>query len=369
MRGITPFYTMVHERIMELGGIFNAHLHLDRAGTLAETKKILDAAKVGESHISLAYKHSLIPSIHSSRCYDPDILAERVDGYLDALIEAGTTRADSVVDTTVDRVGLQALEVFVELKAQRRGSLDLRVGAYSPLGFRDDEPERFELLSEGARMADFIGVLPERDDCSRYPEHIGFDESCRRMLQLSVEHGKPLHIHADQMNHPGETACEQIVRVMGEDGLSFPGGQEPMVWLVHAISPSTYDEKRFNALLEAFVELNVGVVCCPSAALSMRQYRSTKTPTANSIARVLEMMAAGVHVRIGSDNICDIASPAGTPDLMQELFALCNSVRYYDVELLAKLGAGLPLSVADESRLRAHLEEDQKEIDRFGEGA
>jgi cytosine/creatinine deaminase len=369
LRGITPFYTMLHERIMALGGLFNAHLHLDRAGTLAETEKILDAAKVGASHISLAYKHSLIPSIHSSRCYDPDLLAERVDGYLDAMEEVGTTRADSVVDTTVDRIGLQALEVFLKLKTKRRDSLDFRVGAYSPLGFRDDEPERFELLSEGIRMADFIGALPERDDHSRYPDHIGFDESCRRMLQLSAEHGKPLHLHADQTNHPSETACEQIVRVMREEGLSVPRDQEPMVWLVHVISPSTYNEKRFNALLEAFVALNIGVVCCPSAALSMRQYRSTQTPTANSIARVLEMMAAGVHVRIGSDNICDIASPAGTPDLMQELFVLCNSVRYYDVELLAKLGAGLPLSVADKARLHAHLEENQKEIDRFNEGA
>jgi cytosine/adenosine deaminase-related metal-dependent hydrolase len=350
--------------------MLNAHLHLDRSGTLAETREILNTSSSGgDSHLSLSDKHALIPKIHASRCYDTDVLAERVDGYLDALVEIGTTRADTVVDTTVDRVGLHALQAFLELKEKRRGMLDLRVGAYSPLGFRDDEPQRFELLVEGTRIADFIGALPERDDHTSYPQHIGFDESCRRMLTLSAEHGKPLHVHVDQRNHPGEAASERVVRAMREIGLSGQSDQEPMIWLVHVISPSTYDDERFNALIEAFVELNIGVICCPSAAISMRQYRPIRTPTANSIARVLEMLAAGVHVRVGSDNICDITSPAGTPDLMHELFVLCNAVRYYDVELLAKLGAGLRPDAADLSKLRAHLDQDRKEIARIARDA
>ncbi|MBW2289968.1 MAG: hypothetical protein JRG95_21695 [Deltaproteobacteria bacterium] len=353
--------------MLELGGMLNGHLHLDRSGTLAETRDLLGTSSSGgDSYLSLSDKHALIPMVHASRCYDPDVLAERVDAHLDALVEVGTTRADTVVDTTADRVGLGALQVFLELKAKWHGTLDLRVGAYSPLGFRDDEPDRFELLVEGVRIADFIGSLPERDDHSSYPEHIGFEESCRRMLTLSAEHGKPLHLHVDQRNHPDEAASEVVVRAARQIGLSGQCDQEPMIWLVHVISPSTYDDERFNALIEAFVELNIGVICCPSAALSMRQYRPVKTPTGNSIARVLEMLDAGVHVRVGSDNIDDITSPAGTPDLMQELFVLCNAVRYYEVELLAKLGAGVRPDAADLSRLRAHLDQDRKEIARLG---
>jgi hypothetical protein len=94
----------------------------------------------------------------------------------------------------------------------------------------------------------------------------------------------------------------------------------------------------------------------------MRQYRTVLTPTGNSIARVLEMAAAGVHVRLGSDNICDITSPAGTPDLMHEIYVLCNALRYYDVEILAKFSAGLRLDAADRLRLQRHLAEDRREI-------
>ena len=41
----------------------------------------------------------------------------------------------------------------------------------------------------------------------------------------------------------------------------------------------------FQATLAALVELNIGIICCPSAALSMRQLRPIATPTYNRIAR------------------------------------------------------------------------------------
>lgn len=361
----TPYFAQLRQRIQELGGLFNAHLHLDRSGTYDETRRLLDHdGDDGVSHLSLSKKHSLIPAIHASRCYEPEELRRRADGFLDMLVDAGTRRADTVVDVTADRVGLGALEQFMVLKAERRGELDLRVGAYSPLGFRDDEPERWELLAEGAKHADFIGTLPERDDLADYPEHIGFEENCRRMLQLCADLDKPLHIHVDQKNLPSEAASEWVVRVAAEMNLSAGPGAEPLIWLVHVISPSTYDEGRFDALLASLAEMNIGVICCPSAAISMRQYRPIQTPTSNSIARVLEMLAAGVHVRVGSDNLCDITSPASSPDLVDELFVLGNAVRYYDLDALAKLGAGQRLDEHDIARLHKHLEEDRREVAR-----
>jgi cytosine deaminase len=369
----TPFVTELRLRIASLGGAFNAHLHLDRSGTFHDTLELLEAADnaVSEtSHLSLSAKHAIIPLVHESHCYDGEELAERVSGYLDMIIAAGATRADTLVDVTLDRVGKTAFEQFLALKRSFQNSLDLRVGAYSPLGFTDSEPERWELLEDATQRADFIGGLPERDDKIEYPDHVGFDEFCRRILLLSMKTNKPLHIHADQKNFPLEDGSERILRAMKDVGMNSSSGQdEPLVWLVHVISPSTYPEYRFQKLLESLVECNAGVICCPSAAISMRQIRDTMSPTFNSIARVLDMLAAGIQVRIGSDNICDITSPAGTPDLMDEIFVLCNAVRFYDLDILAKLGAGKSLSAEETSRIREHLQRDQVEarrtIDRY----
>lgn len=363
----TSYFASLRDQIAKHGGLFNAHLHLDRSGTYFQTKRLLQDDGGGDcgSSISLAKKHSLIPLIHASDCYEPALLTDRVRTFLESLVAEGTTRADSLVDVTADRVGLSALEAFLKLKREFEGLIDFRVGAYSPLGFMDSEPDRWECLSEGAQIADFLGGLPERDDHVDYPDHIGFEESCRRVVMLCHQLGKPLHLHVDQKNLAVEDGAERALAVIADLGLSrTTAGGDPQIWFVHMISSSAFVESRFQELLAGLVEHGVGVICCPSAAISMRQVWPVSAPTHNSIARVLDMLAAGIPVRIGSDNVCDITSPAGTTDLMDELFMLCNAVRFYDEPILAKLGAGIPLSENERLRIQSHLDDDRVEVFR-----
>ncbi|MEY4299164.1 MAG: hypothetical protein RIR25_400 [Verrucomicrobiota bacterium] len=360
MKDATPFFSRIRSLATRHGGWYNAHLHLDRAGTLDPPES--ETSAPSSSSLSLSKKHSLIPQIHGGPFYEARSLSERLDYYLDRMIEVGTARADTLVDVTNDGVGLRAFQVFREAKIRRRSEIDLGLGAYSPLGFRDDEPDRWELVKEAAREADFIGSLPERDDTDSYPEHIGFLEHCRRILNLAGEFSKPVHIHVDQRNEPAERGTETVLQAVREVGIEKSASGEPPVWLIHFISPSTYTEDRFRRLVDGLAAHNVGVICCPSAAISMRQLRPLNTPTFNSIARVLDLLAAGIPVRIGSDNICDICSPAGTPDLMWEIFVLCNAIRFYEESILAKIGAGVALSEADCISVKRHLEEDSREI-------
>ena len=356
----STYFNALRDQITSRGGCHNAHLHLDRAGTLSLVEDI-----GGSSHIGLRKKHQLIPEIHASSAYDPLILKDRVRFYLDAMCRCLATKACTLVDVTTDRVQLSALEVFLELKAEYRDQLDLQIGAYSPLGFRDDDSARWELLLQAAEKADFIGSLPERDDRIHYPEHIGFKEHCRRVIRLSRDLNKNLHIHVDQRNDPTETGSEQVLDVLDEIGrgnVDTSKDSPPKIWLVHVISPSCYEEDRFQKLIERFLDHRLGVICCPSAALSMRQLRPQKTPTHNSIARVLEFLAAGVPVRVGSDNICDITSPAATPDLMAEMYVLLNSIRYYDISIAAKIVCGLELTLDERNKISNHLEKDRQQV-------
>lgn len=362
---MTPYFQDLHDRITAYGGLFNAHLHLDRAGTYHPTVEIFREQGVADgTSLPLSGKHAIIPAIHDSACYDPSVLYARVAGFVEDMIACGTSRADSVVDTTTDRVGLSALETFAGLKAAYSGQIDLRFGAYSPVGFRDDVPDRWTLLTDGAAMSDFIGLLPERDDIADYPTHIGFETSCRRALALSHNLKKPIHIHVDQANHLFEDGSELVAQVVEDMELGLDPGAEPFVWLIHMISPATYDNGRFQALADRMAELNIGVICCPAAAISMRQYRPLQTPTHNSIARVLELVLAGVYVRIGSDNVCDITSPMGTPNLMDEVRVLGDALRYYDLDFLARIAAGKQIDAAGKARLREHLEVDRQFVNQ-----
>jgi cytosine deaminase len=359
----TPYFQDVQDRTRAYGGFFNAHLHLDRAGTFHATVDMLrEVGVMHESSLSLSRKHAIIPLVHASDCYDPEALYSRVERFVRTMVDVGTARADTVVDTTCDRVGLTALETFAKLREDYAQHIDLRIGAYSPLGFRDDQPERWALLETGAQIADFIGLLPERDDVADYPEHIGFDESCRRAVALARRLGKQIHIHVDQANHHHESGSELVADMVESMGWAQPHEHEPFIWLIHVISPSAYDEARFARLADKLAALNIGIICCPGAALSMRQYRPFATPTHNSIARVLEFVAAGVQVRLGSDNVCDITSPMGTVNLMDEVRVLGDATRYYDFDFLARLAAGLRPDAAGLKRLKSHLAENETAV-------
>jgi len=357
------WYRRLDAAIRAQGGMFNAHLHLDRAGTLDEVyMESIGHRILEESYVSLHAKHGLITNLHQGRAYQRDDFTRRVNASIDEMVEVNTARADTLVDVTADGVGLNALQWMDGIKRLRAPQIDLRIAAYSPLGFDDSEPQRWELMLEGARRADFLAALPEADDTAEYPTHIGFYEHCRRFLVLAKELDKPLHVHVDQRNEPSEDGTEQLVRAVREFGAPVSQTGEPMVWAVHLISPSTYDEAHFNALVEGMLDCNIGVITCPSAALGMRQYRPILTPTYNSIPRVLEMLAAGIHVRVGSDNVADICSPSTTVDLVDEIFVLSAALRFYQPEILARLAVGAKIDEAQRRFIADHLAKNDEEI-------
>jgi hypothetical protein len=94
----------------------------------------------------------------------------------------------------------------------------------------------------------------------------------------------------------------------------------------------------------------------------MRQLRPLASPTFNSIPRILELLAAGVHVRLGSDNIADICSPSTTADLMDEVFMLSAAIRFYHIGILAKLAAGQKLDADERAMVAEHLRKNDEEI-------
>lgn len=358
----SPFYDELKAKVSALRGFHNAHLHIDRVNTFEHS--------VSNFHLSLAQKHRRITDLHQGPQYEDGFLSDRINAALDVMVACNTRRADSVVDVTTDGLGLRVLERTKDIQFRRKDEIDFRRAVYSPLGFKDTEPERWALFEQGVTLADFVGCLPERDERADYPDHIGYEECCRRMLDLARQYDMDVQIHVDQANHPDEDGTERLLNVIEAEGLSFGKVDAPKIWAVHMISPSCYAESRWNDLVNRLKASAVGVICCPSGALGMRQLRSVMTPTYNSIARVLELAAAGISVRLGSDNVADMLSPSTSADLTAEVFLLSAAHRFYDIDILAKLACGTPLSLQDRDRLKEHLHENDiqtaKAVQRWG---
>ena len=344
--------------VKNLGGWFNAHAHLDRAYVMES--KYVEHADMDPWEIvtyPLEAKQHTTGALHEGLAYTKDSLRERISRALEEAITCGTRRVDTFLDTTADCIGTTALEVGCELKQKYKGQIDFRIGAYPIFGFKDDQPRRWEIFTEGARLADFIGTLPERDGRAN---HVGFKEHFRRILEFanSLDY-KEVHMHVDQTNNPNENGTETLieaVRWLRPDYTGHAQKRPPTIWAVHALSISSYSEERFRKVVEGLKETNIGVIVCPGATLSNKQNRNIMVPMHNSITRVLDLLTADIPVRIGTDNVEDFFLPAGNMDLYNEICYAANSLRFYNFTTWAKIATGHRLNEVDKMKIRSALE-------------
>ena len=370
IRNLTWYEKSILAETQQRGGFFNAHAHLDRAHTLqAEYLAHIGTSPIEASNLPLSVKQNLVGDLHRGKAYTPENLESRLRHSIERQIAFGVTRIDTNIDATPDlpEDGLLAINISLKLKAEyARQGIDIRIAPTPIFGFKideHDETSRWDVFKKASKLGDYISLLPEKDDGislvgidARY----GFKQHIRMGLELACDLKKEVQFHLDQMNHPDERGTERLLEVLEVvEQPKMPNGA-PALWIVHMISPSAYDEARFSRLVEKLLEFNIGVIVCPSAALSMRQLRSVEAPLHNSIARVLELVKMRVPIRLGTDNIEDVFVPMGNGDMLTEIMQAASSLRIALPSLWGKLAAGVRPNNVDIHHVGRILHEDRK---------
>jgi len=351
--GKTSFEDHIKENSKGFGGFFNAHAHIDRAFTYED--KFYSHRDITLGYIegcSLQEKQRLVWTLHVGSAFTPESIEARIRKVLNDSIKYGVSRIDSCIDVTYN-TKLVGWEIARKLKKEYEGKIDFRIGVYNVAGFKKTEPERFKLFEEAAKTADFIVALAEKD---RKAGHIGEREHNIYMLNLGIALNKPVHFHVGQSNSPEEKGDRLLFSCMD---VVYRGihrlDKFPRNIIVHDISITCCSEEEFNEHCEKLIEYNVGVICCPSAAISMRQNRKIIAPVHNSLARVWDLCLKGIPVYLGTDNINDVFVPSATPDLMDEVFVISNSLRFYNPWILSKLACGKELDDFDRGKIMTAL--------------
>lgn len=365
-RVLSPYDKLLLEDVLKQGGFYNAHTHLDRADTLGdEYLRHINTTSLEASSLPLSAKQNLTGDLHRGQAYKRQNLHERMSQTIDRLIAYGTTRVDTCIDTTpdLDEDGLVAMKVALELRDQFASRIKIRVGAMPIFGFKEGTG-RWETFLEAAKICDFIAALPEKDGSPHGSDSagkIGFRGHLKRVIELGWELKKEVQIHVDQANDPTECGAETLIEALRYFGCPvIPDHFGPTVWAIHMISPSAYTEERFARLVDGLSEFNVGVIVCPTAAISMRQLRPIVSPTHNSIARILELVKRKIAVRLGTDNICDVYVPQSNGDMLTEILLASHAVRFAIPYVWAKLATGVPLNNVDRSTVGRFIYQDEK---------
>ncbi len=303
--------TLLEQKIAKNGGYVNAHTHLDRAFTITpETLKLADAP--------LQEKWDLVDDI--KRRSTVDQIYDRMAYAAEKMLMQGVTVLMSFIDVD-EIIGDKAMKAAQRLRQTYGEQLILKFANQTLKGVLDPEANKWFL--EGAAFTDIIGGLPHRDN-GRESEHLDV------LLTTGKRLGKMVHVHVDQFNDAGEKETELLAHKTIEHGMQ---GQ---VVAIHSVSlaahPLSYREEVYGLMQQA----KLMVITCPTAWIDSRR-SEILAPTHNSIVPVEELIAHGIPVAIGSDNIADIYKPFTDGSLWMEMRFLLESCHFYDLEALTNI--------------------------------
>lgn len=304
--------------VEKLGGIANHHAHFDKA-------YLINKENLRLSQVDMQKKWELYRYLKEN--YSHEDLVERISRGVEAMIGQGATYCRTMVDA--DRVvGLKPIRAALEVKKRYADRIRFDIGVQPLEGVLDDAS--FEQYAEACSMADYCGGLPSRDR-PRPEKHLD------RIFELANKLGKPVDVHVDQENNPLENETELLAIKTIEHGL------QGRVFGVHAVSLAAKEERDQNRIIDKVLEADVGIIVCPSAAISMKQLEMTG-PLHNSIAPLPKLRDAGVRCYLGVDNVHDLFMPMVDGDIWTECRLMMEACRFYDIDAVAEWACAAPIA-------------------------
>jgi len=310
------------ELVRQRGGWCNHHAHFDKA-------YLISPANLALGFADMEKKWELYR--HLKENYTHEDLVERISRGLQTVLDQGSQYCRTMIDAD-SIVGLKPIHAAVEVKKRFSGKIRFEIGV-QPLEGVIDEATRKQYI-EACKLADFCGGLPSRDR-GQEEKHLDI------VFQTAKEMNKMVEVHVDQENNPLQNETELLCRKTIEHGM------QGRVYGIHSISVSAKQESEQDRICALCKEADVGIVLCPSAALSMKML-PMESPLHNSIGPFVKLKQAGVRVYLGIDNIADLFMPVVDGDMWTETRMLMESCRYYDLEQVAVWATTPPLHVVKE---------------------
>ncbi len=317
-----PFKELFFDQVRKTGGMVNCHAHLDRAYTL--TPEIWKQA-------SALMEEKWILNREIKKKHTDESIQERLTYCIEDFLKQGITACRTHVDAD-SVVGMLVVNAAAKVREKYKGRFTLQLVAHPLEGFLNEDASgqdksKMDLFEQACEVCDVVGGLPSRDRAME-----GGDKAHAEFLfAVAQKLGKDMDVHIDQENNPYEKDTEWFVDMIQAQGM------QGRVTLLHAISVACQSEEDRNRIYKCIADTGTNVTVCPKAAISMKQHKEKMAPVHNSIAQVDEMLAHGINVSIGTDNISDIFVPEDNGDLFEEVLMMASACRFYDIEKLAQI--------------------------------
>jgi cytosine deaminase len=280
------------------------HFHADKALTFPRVGPLddpsLDAVIERCTRIKSQYTHE-------------DVVA-RATSALELAVGHGVGRVRAQVD--VDHVsGLVGLEALLEVRRRFEGIVDLQLVAFPQYSILEDGGRGEELLREAmARGADVLGGAPDVEEPADRARHI------ERLFAIAGELDVDLDVHVDFSDDPEQRDLGAVARK------TLEAGRVGRVTAVHCCALEAVPDAQAAEDIAAVRAAGVQVCICPVGNMQLIG-DAERMPRGRGTARMRELLAAGVNVAAGSDNLHDMWFRFGRMDPLDTALMACLAAR------------------------------------------
>jgi cytosine deaminase len=269
---------------------------------------LLPAFAEPHAHLDKAYTADFAPNpsddldgaVSVWRDYSRHLTAENIALRARRAVLSALARGTTAIRTHVGGPGvdLSALDGLLAVREDLRELVDLQIVVMGhPLSGPDRERARADMRRALELGADVVGGVPHGE--SNPAEAIAF------CLELAAEFGRPVDLHMDE--HLREDVLLGTLAQQVADG--FAGNVNASHCVSLGMRPA--DEQRRTAA--ELAATGVTVVCCPATNLWL-QGRAHPVATPRGLTALGPLLAAGVVVAGGGDNVQDPFNPLGSSD-------------------------------------------------------
>jgi cytosine deaminase len=298
---------------LALPGLVNLHAHADRAYTV-------------QSFRPRSFADALAASGQARAVFTVADVQARATRLLERSVSHGVTRIRTHTD--VDPiVELRSMEGVLAAKQRMAGKIDVDVIAFSTSKNDLADPYAALRLKDAVGMG--AGLIGASLNSSADPPR-----ALAALLDMAEQVGLPVDIHLDEHLEP-----HQMLSGMVADAV-IARGLQGLVTLSHLCVLSALNSKIAGELIKKLARAEVTVVALPETNLFL-QDRGESSPIRRGVTLVRELLAAGVKVRLGTDNVRDWFFPFGDADMFHTALFAAVAVHLDDeADLIAAICDG-----------------------------
>jgi cytosine deaminase len=232
-----------------------------------------------------------------------DDIVRRALTYCDLAVAKGLLHIRSHVDTSDPR--LLAVEALLEVKKRVAPLIDLELVAFPQDGVLRSPGGADNLKRALDLGVDIVGGIPHFERTMSEGA-----ASVTLLCEIAAERGKRVDMHCDESDDPLSRHIETLAFEAQRLGL------QGRVTGSHCTSMHSMDNYYVSKLIPLIAESGVSIIANPLINITL-QGRHDTYPKRRGMTRVPELMAAGVTVAFGHDDVQDPWYPMGSGDMLE----------------------------------------------------